>query len=74
MQFKTSTKISLKFTIFATFIVVIFSVLVFILFFKTWYEKQAERLFLDKDYQPPMLLTIVSRFPIIGKIRHHPEA
>jgi signal transduction histidine kinase len=41
-------------------IVVIFSLLIFIFFFNTWYRKQSERLIIDKDYQPPMMLTIIS--------------
>lgn len=60
MQCKTSTKISLKFTFFTMVIVVIFSLLIFIFFFNTWYRKQSERLIIDKDYQPPMMLTIIS--------------
>jgi signal transduction histidine kinase len=59
MQLKTSTKISLKFTLFATVILLIFSVVIFILFFGTRYSKQKERLHINKAYQPPMLLTTI---------------
>ena len=59
MQLKTSTKISLKFTLFATVILLIFSVIIVILFFGTWYSKQKERLHINIDYEPPMLLSII---------------
>ena len=59
MQLKTSTKISLKFTLFATVILLIFSVVIVALFFWTRYSKQKERLNINIAYEPPALLNII---------------
>ncbi|MDR2541447.1 MAG: hypothetical protein LBD11_06960 [Candidatus Peribacteria bacterium] len=56
MQFKTSTKISLKFTFFTTIVLLIFSVLILSLFFQTRYSKQEDRLLMNGEYVPPFLL------------------
>ena len=59
MQLKTSTKISLKFTLFATVILLIFSAIIVVLFFDTRYAKQKEKLSINIDYEPPVLLKII---------------
>ena len=66
MQFKTSTKISLKFTFFATVVLFFFSAVIFALFFGTWYGKQKERLYMNVDYEPPFLLEFVRRTPMFS--------
>jgi signal transduction histidine kinase len=63
MQLKTSTKISLKFTFFASVILFIFSFVIFVLFFRTRYSKQKARLYVNAEYEPPFLLEFVQRAP-----------
>ena len=63
MQLKTSTKISLKFTFFATVVLLIFSAVISALFFGTRYSKQRERLYINVDYAPPFLLELVRTTP-----------
>lgn len=64
MKLKTSTKISLKFTLFASIILFIFSFVIFILFFSTRYSKQKARLSMNADYEPPLLLEFVQLSPM----------
>jgi ABC-type phosphate transport system permease subunit len=59
MQLKTSTRISLKFTLCATIILLCFSMIIVVLFFETRYSKQKERLSTNIAYEPPALLTII---------------
>jgi signal transduction histidine kinase len=59
MQLKTSTKISLKFTFFTTILLLIFSILIIALFFRTWYSKQQESLHINTEYESPILLNII---------------
>ncbi|MDR0860340.1 MAG: HAMP domain-containing histidine kinase [Candidatus Peribacteria bacterium] len=64
MQFKTSTKISLKFTFFTTIVLLIFSFLIFALFFRARYSKQEDRLLMNGEYTPPYLLEFVHTSPL----------
>jgi signal transduction histidine kinase len=72
MQLKTSTKISLKFTFFATIILLFFSLVIFVLFFATRYSKQKARFSMNMEYEPPFLLEFVHTGPL-GTTRQERE-
>lgn len=58
MKLKTSTKISLKFTLLSVVTIAFFSTLILEGFFNTRFNKQWEILHNDKDYQKPFLLNM----------------
>ncbi|GHW02494.1 hypothetical protein AGMMS50249_2800 [candidate division SR1 bacterium] len=59
MKLKTSTKISLKFTLFTSAILIVFSIIVCLLFFSTRYHKQQQRLVMNSDYSQPVMLDFI---------------
>ncbi|MDR0651430.1 MAG: hypothetical protein LBG59_08840 [Candidatus Peribacteria bacterium] len=58
MQLKTSTKISLKFTLFTTIILLTFSIVTFVLFFEIRYTKQKNTLRTNIAPTPPLLFEL----------------
>ena len=61
MKLKTSTKISLKFTILSFVIIVIFSLIISFVFFRTRYFKQKEMLIHDRAYEKPFFLNVIEK-------------
>lgn len=60
MKFKTSTKISLRFTFLTTLILFWFSLLIFTLYFNTRYSKQRDFLLFNWEYKVPSFFKMLN--------------